>query len=134
MRNIRVSDEVWEEIAKRGKFGETEDDVLKRVFSIRPSVRDQGNDQVGSATDPSRATDRMHARVYGIGGDAHLKVRFQTSGEEQHFGLPKDRSDKRAIRAALSKALQFGRSNGASRGQMFAIRKALTDMGYHLTK
>ncbi len=34
MRNIRISEEVWKEIANRGKFGETEDDVLRRVFGI----------------------------------------------------------------------------------------------------
>ena len=34
MKTIRISDEVWDEIAKRGKFGETEDDVLRRIFSI----------------------------------------------------------------------------------------------------
>ena len=133
MRNIRISDEVWEEIAKRGRFGETADDVLMRVFSINPSAGDHRS-QLDSGADPSRATDRMHARVYGEGGDANLKVRFQGSGEEQHFRLPRDRSDKRTIRAALSKALQFGRKNRASRGQMFAIRKALTETGYHLTK
>ena len=36
MRTIEVSDPVWQEIATRGKFGETEDDVLRRVFEIRP--------------------------------------------------------------------------------------------------
>ncbi len=34
MRTIKISEEVWNEIAKRGKFGETEDDVLKRIFNI----------------------------------------------------------------------------------------------------
>ena len=34
MRTIKVSENVWNEIAKRGKFGETEDDVLKRVFGL----------------------------------------------------------------------------------------------------
>jgi len=34
MKTIRISDEVWAEIAKRGKFGETEDDVLQRIFGI----------------------------------------------------------------------------------------------------
>jgi hypothetical protein len=34
MRTIRISEEVWNEIAKRGKFGETPDDVLKGVFNI----------------------------------------------------------------------------------------------------
>ena len=32
MRTIRISNEVWDEIAKKGKFGENEDDVLRRQF------------------------------------------------------------------------------------------------------
>ncbi len=34
MKSIRVSDQVWDAIAARGKFGETENDVLERVFNI----------------------------------------------------------------------------------------------------
>lgn len=34
MRTIRISEEVWNAIAERGKFGESEDDVLRRVFNI----------------------------------------------------------------------------------------------------
>ena len=34
MRTVRISDEVWNAIAQRGKFGETPDDVLRRVFNI----------------------------------------------------------------------------------------------------
>jgi len=34
MKTIRISEEVWNEIAKRGKFGETPDQVLVRVFNI----------------------------------------------------------------------------------------------------
>jgi len=37
MRNILVSDAVWEAIAHRGKFGETEDDVLRREFKLAPN-------------------------------------------------------------------------------------------------
>ena len=33
-RKITISDEVWEEIARRGSFGETEDTVLRRVFDL----------------------------------------------------------------------------------------------------
>jgi hypothetical protein len=138
MRSIRISDEVWQEIAKRGKFGETEDDVLKRVFKIRP----HGSNQDGELPQPNArasirggfATDKMHAKVYRQGNGSYLKVRFHGSGQEQNFDLPKDRSDKQALRRALEGALAFGEKNGASKGQLFAIRKALTDEGYHLTK
>lgn len=33
-KKIKISDEVWAAIAERGKFGETEDTVLRRVFGL----------------------------------------------------------------------------------------------------
>ena len=39
MISIDISKEVWDEIAKRGKFGETADDVLRRVFELDPTVK-----------------------------------------------------------------------------------------------
>ena len=33
-KKIAISDEVWDEIASRGRFGETEDTVLRRVFDL----------------------------------------------------------------------------------------------------
>lgn len=37
MHNINVTAPVWQAIASRGKFGETEGDVLRRVFGL-PAV------------------------------------------------------------------------------------------------
>ena len=34
VKSIKVSQEVWDEIAKRGNFGESEDAVLRRVFGL----------------------------------------------------------------------------------------------------
>ena len=39
MRTIRISEQVYGEIAKRGKFGETPNDVLERVFKIVETKR-----------------------------------------------------------------------------------------------
>jgi len=39
MQNILVSDAVWEAIASREKFGETEDDVLRREFKLPPNPK-----------------------------------------------------------------------------------------------
>ena len=41
MRTIKISDQVWDAIAERGKFGETENDVLERVFAIEPPKVDR---------------------------------------------------------------------------------------------
>ena len=38
MRTIRISEEVWDEIAKRGVFGETPDIVLRRIFGLDKST------------------------------------------------------------------------------------------------
>jgi hypothetical protein len=65
---------------------------------------------------------------------SRVTFRFEGSGQEETFVLPDDRSDKSAIRDALKKALEFGRRNSASKGQLHAIRKEFTDHGYHLTR
>src|SRR5215469_14255302 len=117
MRTIRISDEVWREIAKHGEFGETEEDALRRAFKMRPSGSDQDDGlSKASAGRPAVghfARERMHAKVYREDDGSYLKVRFHESGEEQNFDLPREKSDKRAIRAALEAALSFGEKHGA---------------------
>jgi len=124
MRTIRVSDDVWKEIAKSGKFGETPDDVLRRVFGI---------DQTkvpGEILSPRRrmATHRLSA-VVNVG---KLSVRFD-HGPVREWNLP-PRTDKLSIRKTTYEAMQFAEKNGATEGQKLAVRKALTNAGYHLTK
>jgi hypothetical protein len=59
-------------------------------------------------------------------------IEFQ-DGASASWALP-DAKDKTAIKAVLDKAVRFAREHGASMGQMNAVRKKLTDEGYHLTK
>jgi negative regulator of replication initiation len=130
MRKISVSDEVWQAIAARGKFGESEDDVLRRVFEIPaapiPAARQSGP--------PGRGTRRfaqksMSAKV----SNGMLRVRFE-DGIEKTWSLP-PRSDKAAIKKLRGEAVDFAQKNGASNpGQTNAVRKAFTDAGYHTTK
>ncbi|MCM2264604.1 MAG: hypothetical protein NDI73_05365 [Desulfuromonadales bacterium] len=61
-----------------------------------------------------------------------LHVEFQ-NGESSFWPLP-DPKGKAAIRTVLSKALEFASKQNASIGQLNAVRKTLTDGGYHLTK
>ena len=132
MRGIRISDEVWNEIAARGKFGETEDDVLRRVFGLRG--RESTGGEESSVAKPIRprghyATNRMHAGVH----NDQLVVSF-ASGAEERWDLP-DREDKAEIRRIRQDAVKFAEGNGASRpGQTNAVLKALTGAGYFLTK
>lgn len=136
MRNIRISEEVWQAIANEGKFGETEEDVLRRVFklpAISMSDHDQSNLERGrrlrvSGRRRSFATKRMTSFI----NKNQLHIEFQ-DGTSSSWTLP-DRSDKAGIRALLDKAIEFARKNGASLGQINAVRKTLTSEGYHLTK
>ena len=133
MRSIRISDEVWEAIAAKGRFGETEDDVLRRVFG----VKDEGlatttTRSVAVATpvaqrlSPRLANIRMHAGVH----NDQLQVSFE-SGIRKDFPLPK-KTDVEGIRRVRTEAVRFASSNGASPGQQDAVKKALTQAGYHI--
>ena len=137
MRSIRVSEEVWQAIAGRGKFGENEDDVLRRVLDLPQNSAGEINTSTGSAGGSYRApTGRSKSmakqRMSSYIGNNQLYVEFQ-DGASSSWILP-ERKDKTGIRAALAKALQFARDNGASLGQRNAVRKTLTDESYHLTK
>jgi hypothetical protein len=139
MRIIRISEEVWQVIASRGKFGETEDDVLRRVFDLPPNSMNEGVQTLtGGGADSYRtlsgrrrsfAKQRMSSYV----GANQLHIEFH-GGASSSWTLP-DRNDKAGIRAVLDKAILFATNNGASvPGQTNAVRKTLTDKGYYLTK
>jgi len=125
MKTIRISDEVWDEIAKKGKFGETEDDVLRRIFSIagpsRPTPRPM-------PPRVKKATLRMSTFVRS----GTLFVEFE-NGRKNQWALP-DQQDKDGIRKVRDAAVDFAQQNSASLGQMNAVKKALTDAGYYVSR
>ena len=128
MRTIKISEEVWQVIASKGKFGETENDVLERIFNIQ---RDPYKFDFNKKVPPPRkkyADKRMSAVVQGKA----LHVSFH-NGESFSWELP-DPSEKSRIRVIRQNAVNFARLNGASFGQEQAVKKALTDAGYWLTK
>ena len=140
MKSINVSELVWQAIANRGKFGETEDDVLRRVFNL-PENTDPASDH--QAPQPSRlpvasrtrgrrqsfATDKLSSY---ISSGNELCVSF-ASGPSSSWDLPK-KSDKAAIRVVRDKAISFAERHDATVGQLNAVKKTLTDAGYHLLK
>jgi hypothetical protein len=137
MRTIEISDEVWKEIADRGKFGETEDDVLHRVFEIprSSSTLSEVLSSLGlskrrrfSSPRRSHATRPMSSGMDG----SQLYVAFR-GGPSENWTLSPP-TDKTALRNVREKAVAFARENGATLGQINAVKKALTDNGYHLTK
>jgi len=122
VRTIRISDEVWNAIAKVGKFGETPDDVLRRVLKV---------DEEGLATGAPRqrvATNRMTPKVDG----QQFTVAF-AGGETKSWPLPR-RDDKPGIRRVRDSAVEFARKTGATQGQIFAVMKALTESGYYVSR
>jgi|APMI01.1.fsa_nt_gi hypothetical protein len=138
MKSISVSEPVWEAIAGRGKFGETEDDVLRRVFGLPPL---SGSNSAAAATTKaapiirqtkgqrrSFATDKLSSYISGN----ELRVSF-ASGASKSWTLPA-KNDKAALRVVRGAATGFAEKHGATIGQINAVRKTLTDSGYHLLK
>jgi hypothetical protein len=72
MRTIRISEEVWNEIAKLGKFGETPDDVLRRAFKISDAPAVEQAPPVRPHSSEAKAA---------TGGDGHGRS-FVTEGVE----------------------------------------------------
>jgi hypothetical protein len=123
MKTIRISDEVYAEIYKMGKMGDTPDSVLRRVFNI---LDDEGGGEGRSKT--GRARKKLSAKV----AEGEFIIEF-VDGVSNRWPLP-NREDKLGIRKVRNEAVDFAKENGASHGQLVAVRKALTEAGYHLTK
>ena len=122
MRTVRISEEVWDEIAKKGVFGESVDDVLRRVFNIEGKGRGKGQRR------QRHATNMMSCGVV----NQTLFVKF-ADGAHSEWPLPA-KHDKNAIRNVKDQATDFAEREGATIGQVAAVRKALTNNGYHITK
>ena len=128
IRTIKISEEVWQAIADKGKFGETENDVLERVFNIQgKSYQPQGTIKVAKRR-KKFADKRMSADVLG----KTLHVDFQ-DGSSRQWALP-DPTNKVEIRRVRQEAVDFAKQNNASFGQEQAVKKALTNAGYWLIK
>ena len=65
--------------------------------------------------------------------DRRLTVTFK-GGRTASWVLPTDRGDIGEIKRVLDSAKAFAESNGATAGQLAAVRKKLTDNKYYLTK
>lgn len=135
MKSISISQPVWDAIASRGKFGETEDDVLRRVFGLpsrstsEPAPASQSRStRQGNGRRRSFATDKLSSYISGN----ELRVSF-ASGASQSWKLP-PKSDKATLRTVREQATGFAEKHGATLGQVNAVRKTLTDSGYHLLK
>lgn len=132
-RTVSISDEVYAYIAERGRFGESTDDVLRRLFSI-------GNEASPSETPSSarvhpprpRVRQRLaNRRLSATVLDGFLCLAF-AGGPEDKWQLPaRDAHD--AIAELSVKAQAWAESHGATYGQQKAVHKALTESGYYNT-
>src|SRR3546814_1778100 len=106
MHTITVTASVWQAIASRGKFGETEDDVLRRVFSLpaasspnqlQAAKPESGTSTTRRASGPRRslATDRMSSYISAN----QLHVSF-LSWPSSSWTLP-SKPDKASLTAEL---------------------------------
>ena len=128
MKTIRISEEVWNEMVKQGqgKFGETEDVVLRRLLKLDQIPVAENNAQL--RWKQRRATVRMTQEVIGN----KLKLQFDT-GQKFEKTLPA-RNDRPGIRNIRDAAVTFVRENGGTKGQEHAAIRALTHRGYHVAK
>jgi len=128
MRTIKITEEVWQAIAAKGEFGETENDVLERVFDIQSNANNPRNTLKTERKRNKYADQRMSADVLG----QTLDVSFQ-NGSSKKWALPEP-TNKLEIRRIRDEAVNFAKQNNASFGQEQAVKKALTNAGYWLTK
>jgi hypothetical protein len=126
MRMVRISEEVYEEIAKRGRFGETVDDVLRRELGVT-KVRGQRK----YSRRVIYAQRRMTAQVIDQGASEVLSVRFE-GGASREWVLPV-KGDVSELKRITDEALHFAEGEGGSKGQLQYIRKALSQAGHYIT-
>lgn len=139
MSTITVSNLVREAIAELTKGGATEDDVLRQLLRLPPNPSTTGTRPVLSGATFSQrralygprrslATKRMSSYIQG----KQLHVSFE-GGESREWSLPAP-ENKAALRSVRDQAVNFAREHGATLGQVNAVKKTLTDTGYHLTR
>ena len=145
MKTIRISEEVWSKMAEYGKFGETPDDVLRRVLNVNGSI--VRSTPTSTTISTSAGTGTLNERTVSpptwkqrratvvmtqaVEGD-DLVIRF-VGGADRRWQLPL-KSDKASIRKLRDEAVAWARQNGATHGQRAAVMRALTSRGYHITK
>jgi hypothetical protein len=125
MKMIKISEAVWDAIAAKGHFGETEDDVLRRVLGV--NANSEGPSGRSYEWKERRATDMLRQRVDG----KRLFLEF-ASGAKREWTLPA-RDDKASIRRLRDDAVDWAKRNGATEGQQAAVMRALTHNGFHVS-
>jgi hypothetical protein len=140
MRTISISDTVHAFIEKHGKFPETYDDVLRRLFKLPSSDVPNGREEFPVVAPPPKSSENnrtrrnlstreMKAWVEGT----TLWVAFEHE-TPRRFELPSDKNDKNGIRQTRDSAVDWATTKDATDGQKNAIGKAISGAGYYLTR
>lgn len=135
MPSIQVSDLVYAAIADQRRPGQTDDDYLRRVLGLPSRAEANGSGPTAYLGTGSprrgRASFATHRLSSYISAD-QLHLSFQ-GGPSRSWPLP-PRTDKVALKRIRDQAVTFARDHGATMGQVNAVKKTLTDAGYHLTR
>lgn len=127
MLAIKISDVVASAIAARGKFGETHDDVLRRVFGIATASSPKALHGARGRGRTRHAETRLSSDMIK---DGRLRVELEDAPIKD-WKLP-DKSDKSSIKRLRNAAFEYAREHGATQGQINAIGKALQQAGYYV--
>ena len=122
-KTVTVSEEVWGHVAEHGRFGESFDDVLRRMLGLREAPAASGSRR------PSQ-NRRAERRLSPYMVDDGCVVLGWDGGEELRLRLPA-RDDRSAITQLAAEAKRWARDGGASDGQLKAIDKLLSEAGYY---
>ena len=127
MITVKISENSYDAVAEHGKFGDSFDDALRRALGLSlPTSSKQKRSPTGHRQ--HHATNRMSANVQRN----KLFIEFK-SGAKNEWTLP-ERDDKEGIRRVRDAASEFAKQNDATLGQVNAVKKALTEAGYYVSR
>lgn len=138
VRRPMTNEEGLHDTAKCGNFVEKTNEGPMCMFELPASsgYRNEIMKEKGSISTPRKAQYRRQPfasqKMASCISHNQLHLEFQDGGSCS-WTLPNPK-DKARIREVLYKAMAFAKDHHASRGQINAVRKKLTDEGYHLTK
>ena len=124
-RVIRIDDDLYQALGKLAKPFESPKTVIRRL--LRKAGIGTRATVGGHASRGRLATQRMRAVVR----DGTLQVEFE-NGAKESWKLPKAKTDRDEIRRVRDRAVDFARAQGATEGQRAAVKRALTEHGYHI--
>ena len=128
MKTIRISEEVWQDISKKGVFGKTPDIVLRREFGIDQTSNNLDNASYGQSASPN--TIHRNTSFNRRFEDGYYIVEA-SNGAKFNEALP-EKWDKDEILRLTENVRQFTKAQGGTIGEINASSKKLTEAGYHI--